>query len=47
MKDEASYVCDSCGEEIVVPIDLSAGVSQDSAEDSSTSPRRDWNGVSW
>jgi hypothetical protein len=20
MKDEASYVCDSCGEEIVVPI---------------------------
>jgi hypothetical protein len=25
MKDEASYVCDSCGEEIVVPIDLSAG----------------------
>ena len=25
MKDDASYVCDSCGEEIVVPIDLSAG----------------------
>jgi hypothetical protein len=25
MNDEASYVCDSCGEEIVVPIDLSAG----------------------
>jgi hypothetical protein len=22
MKDEASYNCDSCGEEIVVPIDL-------------------------
>jgi hypothetical protein len=22
--DRASYVCDSCGEEIVVPIDLSA-----------------------
>src|SRR3954463_13349866 len=22
MRDEASYVCDSCGEEIVVPIDL-------------------------
>ena len=32
MKDEASYVCDSCGEEIVVPIDLSAGVSQKYAE---------------
>ena len=28
MKDEASYVCDSCGEEIVVPIDLSAGPSR-------------------
>jgi len=22
---EAMYVCDSCGEEIVVPIDISAG----------------------
>jgi hypothetical protein len=29
MKDEASYNCDSCGEEIVVPIDLSAGMSQE------------------
>jgi hypothetical protein len=27
MNDEASYTCDSCGEEIVVPIDLSAGSS--------------------
>jgi hypothetical protein len=25
MKDEASYHCDSCGEEIVVGIDLTAG----------------------
>jgi hypothetical protein len=33
MSDEASYVCDSCGEEIVVPIDLSAGVSQEYVED--------------
>ena len=33
MKDEASYVCDSCGEEIVVPIDLSAGASQEYVED--------------
>jgi hypothetical protein len=24
MKDEADYVCDTCGEEIVLPIDLSA-----------------------
>lgn len=30
---EASYVCDACGEEIVVPIDMSAGESQDYVED--------------
>ena len=33
MKDEAIYTCDSCGEEIVVPIDLSAGTSQEYVED--------------
>jgi hypothetical protein len=33
MKDEASYSCDSCGEEIVVPIDLTAGSRQDYVED--------------
>jgi hypothetical protein len=33
MKDEASYVCDSCSEEIVVPIDLPAGASQEYVED--------------
>lgn len=33
MKDEASYVCDACGEEIVVPIDSSAGGSQEYVED--------------
>lgn len=33
MKDEASYVCDACGEEIVVPIDMSAGSSQEYVED--------------
>ena len=33
MKDGASYHCDSCGEEIVVPIDLSAGTSQEYVED--------------
>jgi len=33
MKDEASYVCDSRGEEIVVPIDLSAGSEQEYVED--------------
>ena len=33
MNDEASYTCDSCGEEIVVPVDLSAGPSQEYVED--------------
>ena len=33
MKDEASYNCDSCGEEIVVPIDLTAGSCQQYVED--------------
>ena len=33
MNDDATYVCDSCGEEIVVPIDLSAGSSQEYVED--------------
>ena len=33
MNDEASYICDSCGEEIVVPLDLTAGASQEYVED--------------
>jgi DNA replicative helicase MCM subunit Mcm2 (Cdc46/Mcm family) len=33
MQDEATYVCEACGEEIVVPIDLSAGESQEYVED--------------
>ena len=33
MNDDASYLCDSCGEEIVVPIDVSAGSSQEYVED--------------
>jgi len=33
MDDEASYVCDSCGEEIVIPIDFSAGEEQEYVED--------------
>lgn len=32
-KEEASYVCDACGEEIVIPVDLSAGESQEYVED--------------
>jgi hypothetical protein len=31
--DEASYVCDSCGEVIVVPLDVSAGSHQEYVED--------------
>ena len=33
MNDEASYVCDWCGEEIVVPLDVSAGPRQEYVED--------------
>lgn len=33
MQTDASYICDSCGEEIVVPIDLSAGAQQRYVED--------------
>ena len=33
MQDEGSYICDNCGEEIVVPIDPSAGSNQHYVED--------------
>ncbi len=33
MNDEITYQCDRCGEEIVVPIDLSQGEHQDYVED--------------
>ncbi len=33
MMIEASYTCDSCGEEIVIPIDPSAGSNQEYVED--------------
>lgn len=33
MQDEAAYVCDKCGEEIVIPVDLSQGRSQSFVED--------------
>ena len=32
MKDEGSYVCDSCGKEMVLPIDLSAGSAKECIE---------------
>ncbi len=33
MRDEASYFCDSCGEEVVIPLDPSAGSNQEYVED--------------
>lgn len=33
MNEEAIYICDSCGEEIVIPIDVTAGESQEYVED--------------
>lgn len=33
MINEATYLCDACGEEIVVPVDPSAGSSQEYVED--------------
>ena len=33
MQDEATYVCGSCGEEIVISLDLSAGAEQEYVED--------------
>ena len=33
MDDEATYICDACGEEIVIPIDYSAGPRQTYVED--------------
>ena len=33
VQDEASYICPACGEEIVVPVDCSAGAEQVYVED--------------
>lgn len=33
METEASYVCAYCGEDIVVPIDISQGTEQEYVED--------------
>jgi len=33
MQEEASYVCGSCGELIIIPVDVSAGQSQEYVED--------------
>jgi len=31
--DDASYICDNCGEEIVIPVDLAGGQDQTYVED--------------
>jgi hypothetical protein len=33
MQPEAHYVCDSCGEQIEIPVDISAGSRQSYVED--------------
>jgi DNA-directed RNA polymerase subunit RPC12/RpoP len=33
MNDEAMYICTSCGEEVIFPIDVSAGPEQEYVED--------------
>jgi hypothetical protein len=33
MEDEANYVCGACGEEIVIPIDITQGEEQEYVED--------------
>ena len=33
MDDQATYICGACGEEIVIPIDLSQGEQQEYVED--------------
>ena len=30
---DAAYVCDSCGEEVVIPVDISQGTCQEYVED--------------
>ncbi len=33
MNDQGTYICDACGEQIVIPLDVSAGARQDYIED--------------
>ena len=39
MQDEASYICDSCGEEITLSLDFTAGSTQEYIEDCPTCRR--------
>ena len=33
MNDEATYICGACGEEIVIPVDLTQGNEQEYVQD--------------
>jgi len=33
MLDDVNYICDACGEEIVIPVDLTQGSNQEYVED--------------
>ena len=33
MNDETTYICGACGEEVVIPVDLSQGDEQEYVED--------------
>lgn len=33
LREQGAYFCDACGEQIVVPLDMSAGASQEYVED--------------
>ena len=33
VRPEAAYICDSCGEEVVIPVDVSQGTRQEYVED--------------
>jgi len=33
VQEESSYICDSCGEEIIIPVDYSQGSIQNYVED--------------
>jgi hypothetical protein len=45
--DEACYTCDACGENIVIPIDGSAGREQEYVEDCPVCCWPDEDGDSW
>lgn len=54
MHSDASYLCEACGEQIIVPLDVSAGTQQNYIEDCPVCCRPnlirvefDENGIAW